>query len=177
MSERVEQWKTIPGLDNCYLISDAGRVKSNKYAHLKVNGKILIGGRNKGYCYYKLMSVKNGEKNCAAHRLVASSFIPNPENKPCVNHKNGIRYDNRVENLEWCTYSENMTHKYRVLKKDIINRKLSKEMVFKILSTKKSYGYLLELSIEFNVSKRVLCGVRKGDTYKEWFKEFHNKEQ
>ncbi len=59
----------------------------------------------RGYVY-----IRTSNGNYQLHRLVASAFIPNPENKPTVNHKNGVKTDNRVQNLEWCTYKENNEH-------------------------------------------------------------------
>lgn len=69
---------------------------------------------NKWY-YLVWLCVKGKQKSFSVHRLVALTFIPNVHNKPCVNHKNWIRNDNRVENLEWCTHSENQFHSFRIL--------------------------------------------------------------
>lgn len=97
----MEEWKIIK---YPYFISNKGKVKNVE------TGNILKQQENKKG--YKLVRVKiNREKHTfRIHREVAKAFISNPENKPQVNHKNGIKSDNRVENLEWCTNQENADH-------------------------------------------------------------------
>lgn len=96
----------IKGFEN-YTVSTDGSVKS-KFKTLK---PIIC---KNGYCYVNLTN-KGKRTQALVHRLVAEHFIPNTTNERTVNHKNGIKTDNSVENLEWCSYSENLTHRYRVL--------------------------------------------------------------
>lgn len=94
-----------------YYVSRDGKVLSMKNKEpLILKGKV----DKDGYIEYTL-SIGNDVKYIRGHRLVAMTFIPNPENKPTINHKNGKKADNRVENLEWATYSENNYHRYREL--------------------------------------------------------------
>lgn len=121
--EYKEEWKDIIGYEGLYKISSFGRVKSmerqtgfimNKYPRFKKE-TIKKCGENKKIGYMQYILCKDSvQRTFLSHRLVAIHFIPNPENKPQVNHINSKRDDNFVCNLEWCTVSENHLHAYRV---------------------------------------------------------------
>lgn len=99
-----EVWKDIEGYEGLYQISNLGRVKR------VATGKVLKGGKDKdGYLMVKLYK-NNIRSNKKIHRLVAEAFIPNPENKPQVNHADENKTNNSLDNLEWMTAKENINH-------------------------------------------------------------------
>lgn len=101
-----EEWKPIRKTNNIYSVSSQGRVRNNRTGYILKPIKWTKG-------YMKVNLKVNGNSNSQMiHRLVAMAFIPNPENKPEVNHKNGIHDDNRIDNLEWATGEENRKHAY-----------------------------------------------------------------
>ena len=111
-----EIWKDIEGYEGLYQVSDKGRVRSldrecwNGSGWFIKKGRVLKLSYNRTG-YLKAVLHRDGKlKNFEVQRLVAIAFIPNPENKPCVDHINTIRDDNRVENLRWVTVSENLNN-------------------------------------------------------------------
>ena len=104
----TEIWKVANVCQSQYEVSNHWNIR-----HIK-NKKNLSYWISQGYCYPTL-SNDWYPKRFRLHRLVATAFIPNPENKPVINHINWIKTDNRVENLEWNTVSENTQHAYNYL--------------------------------------------------------------
>lgn len=111
-----EIWKPIDGYDGSYEVSNLGVVKSvgnNKKRKEKIlKNNILMLKKANAYYPYKYVRLS---KKCKTdfkylHRLVAFYFIPNPENKPCVNHIDNNPSNNDISNLEWCTHKENVQH-------------------------------------------------------------------
>lgn len=116
------EWKDITDYEGVYQISTDGQVKSlaritisqsNKGKYTKKDRILIPEITSKGLGYYRVLLCKNSIiTKFLIHRLVAKAFIPNPENKPQVNHRDGNKLNNNVENLEWVTASENVQHAF-----------------------------------------------------------------
>lgn len=152
-----EIWKTIPEFEN-YEVSNFGNVRCKH--SIKKTKNIKLKPTLTKLNYYKI-NLKNENKKVftkLVHRLVGIAFISNPENKPNINHINGIKTDNRVVNLEWCTQSENIYHAFRTGLKSANGEKnsrakLSEKQVLEIKSKFKPriVGYKT-LAREYGVS-------------------------
>ena len=100
----MEKWKEINGFEDLYMVSNKGNVFS-----IKRRKTLKLQKKGKNYFCVRLHNKKN-IKSLYVHRLVAEAFIPNPENKPQVNHKDGVKANNSIDNLEWVTNIENRNH-------------------------------------------------------------------
>ncbi len=122
-----KEWKEIKGYEGKYIISNYGeiislpRYKQNNSKLQYVEPKEIkrYANTKNGYVYVQLWN-NSSYKNIRLHKLVAQAFIPNPENKPQINHIDGNKQNNRIDNLEWCTCKENINHAWAI---GLINRK------------------------------------------------------
>jgi len=129
MAKKEEIWKPIQHYEESYAISNLGQIKSiDRYVNSKI-GKRLSRGVIKtpkldkdGYAITSLYKNQKA-KFISIHRLVATHFIPNPENKPQVNHIDGNKLNNCVNNLEWCTSIENIKHSWDKLGRNNLHSK------------------------------------------------------
>jgi hypothetical protein len=169
----MENWKPIKGYEGWYEVSDLGNVRSvdrkvdfvdGRYATYK--GQLMK--QSKHYHGYWIVNLFKNKKQSTkfVHRLMAEAFIPNPNNKQVVNHKDGDKANNKLSNLEWVTQLENITHSITVLGKKRIGNKVSQyDLNGNYLNTFESYGEAAK-SVDGNSVGigRVVSGERK--TYK-----------
>ena len=166
----MEHWIELDEFTN-YQVSNLGRVKKKKCTIIYSNGikydykeKLLKPDISKGYFRVNL-SKNNFQKKFLVHRLVAKYFLENKLNKPCVNHIDGNKLNNIVDNLEWCTYSENERHSYKVLNKVNNNRKLTLDQVLDIKENcvkNKNTNHFMD---KYNVSRKTILNVLNNKTY------------
>lgn len=157
----VEKWKAVQGYEGHYDISTEGRARNIK------SGRVMKPYFRRKYLSFGL-SRNNKTKAFYIHILVAKAFIPNPMNKPCVNHKNGNKLDNRDTNLEWNTHSENSIHAYKTglfaRRKGRMqtNSKLTDEIVREVMKSNESASIL---GRKYSVSSRLILSIRQGKTW------------
>lgn len=161
-----EIWKDIPGFEGLYQASNLGRVKNVKpykskgYYYNKI--KTPLQG---GHVYHLISLYREGKpKTMQYHRAIALAFLPNPENKAEVNHKDGNKTNNVLSNLEWVTNSENGKHAYRTGLKNAVGilngqSKLQEADVLRIFKDKRT---LNEISKAFDISKSHVCSIKTG---------------
>lgn len=159
-----EIWKPIQSFEGLYEISNLGRVKSlSKIIARKkgvyVKDEMFLKPLTTTCGYVRVSLYKKPKQHIIfIHRLIAAAFVENPKNKPFVNHLNGIKNDNRVENLEWVTSKENAMHAYET-KLTGAHKRLSDETTIAI------YNDSLEVAViskKYNVSQSTVRSIKMG---------------
>ncbi|WP_110931075.1 NUMOD4 domain-containing protein [Paenibacillus bouchesdurhonensis] len=179
----AEIWKDAPGYEGYYQVSNTGKVRSLDRTVLDKNGRsmqykgVLLTPQYNEFGYQKVVLMKGGRgKSFKIHQLVALAFIKNEDGHQCVNHKNGDKTNNNVQNLEWCSFSYNIQHAYDTGLKAPYERygeknpkaKLTNEEVEEIRSLHKRNGGpfgTMYFSRVYGVHKDTITNLIKGKTY------------
>lgn len=190
----------IPNYEGLYAVTREGEVwsypKTNKYVKY-LKGNWLKKTKDRGYEYVTLHKNRK-QKKYAVHRLMCLTFFGENKDKKHVNHKNGVKHDNRIENLEWCTPKENCIHAWetglsnsndnvrKISREKMLRwnsseegkmhcsnngkarRKLSKDVVVEIFKRNKEGQSAYSLSKEYPVSKQSILKITRRETYKEF---------
>lgn len=175
--EKTEQWKDVVGYENIYQVSDLGRLKSMNFNHTKKQGIMKQSVDNRGHIRPTLKT-KCVQRRMKLHRLIAIAFIPNPENKPQVNHigkysdgREGNKLDNRVVSLIWSTVSENILHAFKeglmYSKKGEENflSKLTNKEVLEIRAIGKT-DLIKNTAIKYNVDRKTIYNILNNKGWK-----------
>ena len=168
----MENWKPISGYEGIYEVSDLGNVRSVVDRRNSYVGKILRPRIKSGYRVFGL--TKDGKtRTHKGSRLAAKAFLSNPNNKPTVNHKNGVKNDDRVDNLEWATVSENTKHAFdtglaKTRKGEKCTSARLKELgVIVIRGLLNSGAVGKEVALRFGISEMMVSDIRLGKTWAE----------
>jgi hypothetical protein len=156
--------KVIDGYES-YLVTESGDVFSTK------RNRYLTKSYNLGYAKV-IIKVNGVHHNKLVHRLVAQAFIPNPENKPQVNHKDCDKSNNHISNLEWCTQSENTIHAFKhglMVITDRCKKNQKEALGFKVIDTSNGevYGSIGVSALKFGIPKSSLRSMLIGDKFNE----------
>jgi hypothetical protein len=175
----IEIWKDLKDYEEGYEISNLGRLRSKTriidYTWKKAVrvSKILSNRKNKCGYLYTVLSINKKRKTLTIHRMVATTFIPNPNNYPCVNHIDGNKLNNCVSNLEWCDSSQNISHAYKNgLKMGVRGEKshYAKLKEEDIINIRNEYSFnnisQLNLGLKYNISQTQISRIIRKEN---WF--------
>lgn len=180
----MEIWKPFKSHKGLYEVSNLGRVKRLRQVRTFRNQftewskevpEYVFSPCKDSKGYFQVLLSLDSRRVARVHRLVAEAFIPNPEGKPCVNHKDGNKLNNKVENLEWCTISENNQHTYdnnsrdgsKINGESNFNNKLTMEEVEKIWDLLGSSNYSQQKIAEmFDVKQITISNIKTKRSWK-----------
>lgn len=162
---KSEIWKDLPDYEGLYKVSTHGQVKG-----LHRGEKVLSAAPDRDGAMNVVLCDGEGKRHTVkVHRLVAKVFIPNPDNKPEINHLDGDRSNNRIDNLEWCTRSENEKHAYKIGLKTMVggknfHAKLTEEQVREIRN--QSTSSYIGLAVKYGVTPSCISSIMRRKTWK-----------